>query len=63
MESRNKNWTDMKISNFKFEQQKPLSLTDFINYAKSQGYLVQPENLKHWASEYQEYIKNYESIR
>ena len=51
----------MKISNFKFKQ--PLSLTDFINYAKSQGYLVQPENLKHWASEYQEYIKNYESIR
>lgn len=35
----------------------PLSLTDFLNYAKSQGYAV-VGNEQHWLNEYTEYVQS-----
>ena len=35
------------------------SLTDFLNYIKSQGYLVDfsdENNMKHWINEFNEYV-------
>jgi lysine/ornithine N-monooxygenase len=35
------------------------SLTDFLNYIKSQGYLVDfsdEKNMKHWINEFNEYV-------
>lgn len=53
----------MNISEY-IEKEEPrkfdfTSLTDFLNYIKSQGYLVDfsdENNMKHWINEFNEYV-------
>lgn len=47
----------MKVSELLPKKKELIPLTDFLNYAKKQGYFVQPENIQHWINEYQEYAK------
>ncbi len=53
----------MKVSDLLLEEEPRkfdfTSLTDFLNYIKSQGYLVDfsdEKNMKHWINEFNEYV-------
>lgn len=39
------------------KKEEDLSLTDFLNYVKNQGYIVYG-NEKHWIGEYQAYLQS-----